>query len=304
MDSALWLRYGLGVSRAPFLTLSLVSIVFAWSLAFFQTGLPSFFDSFLILIAMISSHIGVNALNEYQDFKSGLDLSTDKTIFSGGSGTLVDHPEFAERAKQIAFGAIGLAVLIGLWFVFSVGIELLPVGVLGLWIVMNYTTVINRHPWLCLVAPGFGIGILATLGSVYILSGGLSWEAVFLGLGYALLLNNLLLLNQFPDKQADEAVQRCHMWIAKGPVVSLALFRAQWISAFALVAISVLFADLPWFGLSILCVMMLVYPLWRYTQSEQCLSDNLLSALGKNVLLCHAYPASLSAILIISRWLT
>lgn len=302
MDSHLFLKCALGVSRAPFLSLSVVIVVFAWSLAFFQSGLPSFLDSVLILIAMMSAHIGVNALNEYQDFTSGLDLTTDKTLFSGGSGTLVEHPEFAESAKWVAYAAIGLALLIGFWFVFAVGIELLPVGVLGLWIVTNYTTTINRHPWWCLMSPGVGLGMLATLGSVYILSGSVSLVSVLLVVGFSLLLNNLLLLNQFPDIQADSQVARKHLWIAYGSRFALGIFRAQWIVAFVLVLICGEFVGLFWFCLSLFGMLLLVYPLWKYTQSHEALKENLIAALGKNVMLCHAYPGFLSVALIISRW--
>lgn len=304
MDSRLFLKCTLGVSRAPFLTLSLVTLVFSWSLAFFQSGFPSFINSLLILIAMMSAHIGVNALNEYQDFVSGLDLTTDKTLFSGGSGTLVDHPEFADTARLIAYLFIGLALCIGLWFIFSVGIELLPVGILGLWIVMNYTITINRHPWLCLVAPGLGIGVLATLGSVYILSGSLSVMSVLLVIGFSLLLNNLLLLNQFPDAQADAQVNRQHLWITHSSDFVLAVFRLQWIAALILVLLCAEYVGVFLFSLVVLGVLFFVYPLWKYTKSKDELQDNLISALGKNVMLCHAYPAFLSVVLIISRWLT
>ncbi len=40
----------------------------------------------LALLGAFLAHISVNTLNEYFDFKSGLDLETIKTPFSGGSG--------------------------------------------------------------------------------------------------------------------------------------------------------------------------------------------------------------------------
>jgi 1,4-dihydroxy-2-naphthoate octaprenyltransferase len=38
-------------------------------------------------------HGAVNAFNEYEDIKSGLDFKTQRTPFSGGSGTIVPVPE-------------------------------------------------------------------------------------------------------------------------------------------------------------------------------------------------------------------
>jgi len=299
-----WVMNLLGVSRAPFLSLSFVTVFFAWSLAVYQTGLPSFLDAFLILVAMVASHVGVNALNEYQDFQSGLDGKTHRTMFSGGSGTLIVAPEFAESARKIAYCAIGLALLIGFWFVLTVGIELLPIGVLGLWIVLNYTSRINRHPWLCLVSPGLGIGILAGLGSVYILSGTLSFTAILLACGYALLLNNLLLLNQFPDIEADRSVERTHLWIAYGKPFALAVFTCQWLMAFFLILSGVGFNVLPWYSVLILAGVSLAYPLIMNTRSIELLEQNLVSCLGKNVILCHFYPAFMGLVVLISRTLS
>ena len=44
------------------------------------------------------AHTSVNALNEYQDFKSGLDLITVKTPFSGGTKSLPENPQKAHLA--------------------------------------------------------------------------------------------------------------------------------------------------------------------------------------------------------------
>jgi hypothetical protein len=49
----------------------------------------------LIFIGALFAHISVNTLNEYFDFKSGLDLTANKTPFSGGSGALPNTPDVA-----------------------------------------------------------------------------------------------------------------------------------------------------------------------------------------------------------------
>ncbi len=51
----------------------------------------------LVLLGALAAHGAVNALNEYADYRSGLDLRTARTPFSGGSGTLVDHPQSWRR---------------------------------------------------------------------------------------------------------------------------------------------------------------------------------------------------------------
>ncbi|GAA3909695.1 prenyltransferase [Litoribacillus peritrichatus] len=296
-----WLTNFLGVIRAPFLSLSLTCAFLIWSLAFFQSGLPSLFDSLLILVALVSAHMGVNALNEYQDFISGLDTSTQKTMFSGGSGTLVEYPDYLETTRRIAKTCITVSSIIGVWFVLSVGIELLPAGVLGLWLVVNYSDKVNQHPWLCVVAPGLGIGGLALLGGVYILSGGISVQALLVSLMFGVLINNVLLLNQYPDVEADRTVNRNHLWIAYGYDFSLAVFRVQLLGVFALLAIAVMTGWLPSLSAVTFAVLFFVFPLFYDTFSLARLKQNELAALGKNVMLCHFFPLSLAISLIFSR---
>ena len=48
---------------------------------------------------------------------------------------------------------------------------LLPIGLLGLVLVVSYTPWITRHPLLCLVAPGLGFGPVMVLGTLVALTG-------------------------------------------------------------------------------------------------------------------------------------
>lgn len=63
------------------------------------------------------AHISVNTLNEYEDFKSGLDFQTFKTPFSGGSGTLPNHPNIAPQTLWLGLLSLAVTIGIGLYFV-------------------------------------------------------------------------------------------------------------------------------------------------------------------------------------------
>lgn len=297
---ATWFKNVLGVIRTPFLTLALLCVGLAWSIACYQTGIPSFFDSLLVFMGVLASLIAVNVINEVQDFESGLDKKTHRTLFSGGSGTLVEYPEFYPYAQKIGWLAVIVALIIGVYFVDKAGIGLLLVGVAGLWIVVNYTRIIVYRPWLCLIAPGFGIGILATLACVYILSGSLSGLAVFCGLVFAVLLNALLLLNQYPDIEADSSVGRSNIWTHKGKVFGLALFRLHIYAVMALLLAAIYLDFLPLLSVVTLFTVVWVDPLLKNTSSVASLSENCVAALGKNVALCHFIPITLGLSLIIS----
>jgi len=86
MEGTMSLSAYAGVARAPFLLLP-VTLVIAGTGAAAHLGLANWFRAGLALVGMIAVHMAVNALNEASDFRTGIDLKTQRTPFSGGSGT-------------------------------------------------------------------------------------------------------------------------------------------------------------------------------------------------------------------------
>lgn len=155
-------------------------------------------------------------LNEYHDFQSGLDLSTDRTPFSGGSGALPKRPEQAKTVLRTALVLLALCILSGLYLMQKNLTLLMPLGLLGIFIVLTYTPVLNRHPIACLLSAGIGFGPIIVMGTHISLTGDLTELALLTSLIPMCLVNNLLLLNQFPDIDADRAAGRFHLLIAYG----------------------------------------------------------------------------------------
>ncbi len=170
----------------------------------------------LALLAALFAHISVNTLNEYFDFKSGLDLITSKTLFSGGSGALLNRPELVNAVLAVGIGSLIATLVIGIFFVWQYGPGIVPIGLIGLVLIIFYTGWINKYPYLCLIAPGVGFGFVIVVGTQYVLVGEyipMSWAV---GVVPFFLVNNLLLLNQYPDIEADSQVGRNHFPIAYG----------------------------------------------------------------------------------------
>ena len=137
----------LGVIRPSFLLLTPVCVLLGIAVAFAAGVHVDWTACAVAVIGAVAAHVSVNALNEYEDFRSGLDLRTARTPFSGGSGTLVANPALAETARMIGLGAFMLTVLCGRILVWRVGWGLLPIGVAGLLLVYFYTSRINRNRW-------------------------------------------------------------------------------------------------------------------------------------------------------------
>lgn len=196
-------------------------------------------DVLLALLAALLAHAAVNLLNEHHDFISGLDATTTRTPFSGGSGALQDCPQAAPLVRMVAIACLLVVVMIGVWFLWRSGPWLLAYGVIGILLVVSYTGWLTRYPLLCLMAPGLGFGVLMIAGAYQALAGEFAWFALWVAMTPSLLASALLLLNQIPDIDADRGVGRRHLAIALGPYRSACLATAMVWLAFVLVAAAV-----------------------------------------------------------------
>lgn len=246
--------------RIPFLGLTPVCVLLGASTVMAEID-PQLFV--LVLLGAMCAHISVNTLNEYFDFKSGLDLMTRKTPFSGGSGALPRHPELAGSVLTVAFVSLSATTLIGIYFILERGAGILPLGMLGLIIILSYTEWINRYPYICLVAPGIGFGLLMVLGTQYALQGAYTIPAVFAAAVSFLLVNNLLLLNQYPDVEADMKVGRRHFPIAYGTKRSSVIYGLSALLALVAVIAAIVSGYFPKLSLVALLPIPLAFFVYR-----------------------------------------
>ena len=146
--------------RGPFLVLTPVCVFLGANTVVANQVRVDLHLLFLALLGAVLAHISVNTFNEYLDFKSGLDLKTTRTRFSGGSGALPRNPGRAGAVFSAGVISLLATLLIGLFFVWKYGWGILPIGIAGLVLIVTYTGWINKHPFLCLVAPGTGFGAI------------------------------------------------------------------------------------------------------------------------------------------------
>ncbi len=239
------LRGFLGPMKVPFLILTPACVLLGTGAAAWSDARLSLFEVVLVLVGAVAAHISVNALNEYVDFRSGLDLRTQPTPFSGGSGTLRAHPELAQTALATGVAALLVAAVVGLYFVWLRGTALLPLGVLGLIVIVAYTPLITQNPLICLIAPGLGFGPLMVVGTYVALTGQYSWPAFVASLVPFFLVDDLLLLNQFPDAQPDSTVGRKHVPIVLGRKNSSLVYALFLAAAYVALVAGVLSGLLP-----------------------------------------------------------
>ena len=191
----------LGVARGPFLLLP-VTLVASGTAAACHAGTISIFRALLALAGLMALHASVNAFNEVSDMKTGIDLRTQRTPFSGGSGTLPSGRMRTETAYAfaLAMALIGLGIGIYMWM--QAGMILLPILVMGALCVLAYADILS-HTGVGEIAAGLGLGLLPVMGAAIVQDGRLPTSAVAAGIPAFFMTFNLLLLNEFPDVAAD-----------------------------------------------------------------------------------------------------
>ena len=279
------LKYLLGPMRLPFLVLTPACVLLGLGTAVWSSAQVSALYFILALVGAICAHISVNAFNEFLDFRSGLDFRTERTPFSGGSGTLPQKPELARQALGVALIAFAITGLIGLYFLRVRGPSLLPLGILGLLVMVAYTPWFARHPLLCLIAPGLGFGTLMVMGTAFVLTGEYSWTAFMASLVPFFLVSDLLLLNQFPDVEADRSVGRRHFPIIIGRRASSLIYGAFLVLAYLSIVLGVTLGQMPRTSLIGLMALVIAIPVavgvYRYAEDM----NKLMPYLGLNVVI-------------------
>ena len=173
-------------------------------------------DLVLVFVGAVAAHASVNMINDYFDFRSGLDATTQRTPFSGGSGALVTTPQAAPAVLWGGIACLVVTILIGLRFVAIHGGTMLPIGLLGVALIVFYTPWVNRRPWLCLVSPGIAFGPLMVMGTSVALTGEITPLSMLVSIVPGCLTDTLLLVNQYPDIEPDRRVGRRHLPIVYG----------------------------------------------------------------------------------------
>ncbi|MDP6775751.1 MAG: prenyltransferase [Candidatus Latescibacteria bacterium] len=285
--------YVLGPMRLPFLILAPACVLVGLGTAVQVSKGVETLSFVLALVGAIAAHISVNAFNEYFDFKSGLDFRTRRTPFSGGSGVLPERPEFAGRALLTAWVTFVLTALVGLYFIWLWGWEILPLGLLGLFVVLAYTSWLAYNPFLFLIAPGLGFGTFMVMGTHFALTGEYGWTAFVGSLVPFFLVSNLLLLNQFPDVDADRTVGRRHLPIVIGRRASSLIYGAFLLLAYLSIGVGVWLGMFPRFGLLGLATVPLAILAYRGARRHAEDPEKLTPALTMNVLINILTPALL-----------
>ena len=267
-------------TRPQFLLLSVVLVFLGTCIAWYD-GAFHLGHALLAFIGLLLAHISVNVLNDYFDYRSGIDLAVKRTPFSGGSGIL--PAALLEPVHVLWFGlaCLTLTVPIGVYFVMVKGWPLLPLLIVGALCVLLYTTHITRMGW-PEWAPGLGMGALPVLGAYFVQTGEFTLPAVIAAVLPGILVHNLLLLNEFPDVEADRSAGRRTLSITMGKGRASIIYSVLTVVVYLWIIGGVVARQMPPFALvSLLTLPLAIKAIQGALRYEE--ESKLLPALGSNV---------------------
>jgi len=226
----LLLRY-FAATRPAFLSVTFVGVLVGLAAAAHSGVRVDAAEATLTMFFALVAHAGANVINDYYDARSGCDAAnTDRVFpFTGGSRFIQNGVLSLRATSWFGYSLLAIVIPAGLWLTAHSAPGLIWIGLAGLTVGWAYSA-----PPLKLQSRGLGeFGItagwlLVVIGSDFVQRRAFDFAPVAAGLGFALLVANVLYINQFPDVRADAHAGKNTV------VVRLGVARARW--GYALIA--------------------------------------------------------------------
>lgn len=255
-----------------------------------------------LLLAMMA-HAGINVFNDYCDHLNGTDARNTQRIYPFTGGSRFIQNEVLTPRQILAFAVLLFVATIagGLWLLSVAGSGLFWIGLAGLAIGWAYSA-----PLLRLNSRGVG-ELCVTAGFLLVVAGAdyaqrsafapLPWLA---GVPYALLVANILYINQFPDREADRASGKLH-WVARLQPATAAWGYGLILLLAALgLAGAILLKVLPLAAAGAYIAWIPAVVAWRQLLRYAASPERLGPAIRLTLIAAHAQPLLLALILLLS----
>lgn len=249
---AIWLR----VIRVRFLLASVIAVALGLALSWWQTSQINILHAGLTMAGVLALHASIDLLNDYWDFRRGIDTKTKRTKMSGGTGVL---PEGLLKPVQVYKAGIAfliLGTLIGSYFVVIDGIII--AAILGFAILSIYfysTKIVDSGLAEVFVAIK---GTMIVLGTYFIQTSEIAINPIFAGIVVGVLSSLVLFITSFPDYDADKSKGRKTLVIAVGKKNATNIFWIFPVISFGVIVGCVILDLFPVFSLITLVTIPLI----------------------------------------------
>ncbi|RTZ71002.1 MAG: prenyltransferase [Thaumarchaeota archaeon] len=249
---SVWLR----VIRVRFLLASIIAVSAGLAITWWNTSSITIFDAILTICGVLALHASVDLLNDYWDFKRGIDTTTHRTKMSGGSGVL---PEGLLKPAQVYAAGITFLIIgtaIGIYFVATDGIVIGIILAFAVISIYFYSTKIVDWG----LAEVFVAikGSMIVIGTYFVQTSQITESTVLAGIVIGVLSSLVLFITSFPDHDADKAKGRKTLVINLGKQKACTILWIFPAITYGITIIAVIFEIFPVFCLIILSTVPLI----------------------------------------------
>lgn len=267
----LWFR----AIRIKFILASIIAVSNGIAISYWKTGSVDPGYALLTYFGIMCLHISVDLLNDYYDFKRGIDTNTKRTRYSGGTGVIPENLINPRLIYCVGVVFLILGGLTGLYFVTINGIVILILLSFAIISIYFYSTnIVNAGLGELFVAIK---GCMIVMGSYYIQSDTIDLTSVFVGIIIGLLSAVVLLVTSFPDYEADKKSGRRTLVILSGKQNSVKIFAGLIIVICGMILGGAIFNLIPVFStiglLSIPFAVKAIYKLKRFNEPSHLVSS-------------------------------
>ena len=271
------LSYWLRAIRIRFLLASVIAVSLGLSVTWWHSGAIDIFQAALTMAGVIALHASVDLLNDYWDFKRGIDTRTKRTGMSGGTGVL---PEGLLKPKSVYNVGILFLVaggLIGGYFVVLHGVVIGVILAFAIMSIYFYSTkIVNWGLAEVFVAVK---GTLIVMGTYYIQNSELTDVVVLSGIVVGVLSSLVLFVTSFPDHDADKEKGRRTLVILAGRQKAVSIFYIFPIISYGIIIGCVAMSIIPVFCLISLAAIPVVISSIRKLKSSISDEDKIIPAM-------------------------
>ncbi len=215
---SVWLR----VIRVRFLLASVIAVSVGLALNWQQNSSIDLLDAILTFAGVLALHASVDLLNDFWDFKRGIDTKTNRTKMSGGTGVLPEGLLKPSSVYRAGIGFLIIGAVIGSYFVVTDGIIIgIILGFAILSIYFYSTKIVDSGLGEFFVAVK---GSMIVIGAYFIQSGEITIESILGGIVVGVLSSLVLFITSFPDHDADKSQGRKTLVIVVGKEKAAKLF--------------------------------------------------------------------------------
>jgi 1,4-dihydroxy-2-naphthoate octaprenyltransferase len=257
-------------------------------------GMTKQFNLYWFLVSLAGLYfieIGKNAANDLVDYLSGADLAVAEeniTPFSGGRNrVLVNGYLNLQDAAAITVVMLIIGSLFGLYITFCREAQIFWIGSAGLFLAYAYSLPPFKLAYRGLgeLAVGIAFGPLIVSGAFVIQAHFLTWEVFWVSLPIGFLVVNILLINQYPDYEADKSCNKRNWVVRLGKARGLRVYSLLFALAYLSLALLFLLTKNPLWLLTFVSLPLAV----RAVRTAASALNNISEFIGANVNTFYIY---------------